>query len=74
MPQHKPRLGHRAIDCVNDQKAPVVHVENPFHFAAKIGTTGRVNDVDLHASKDDSRILCQDGEALFHLKLVAVHY
>src|SRR3972149_5228429 len=70
--QHKSGLRHRAIHSVDDQEASIGHVEHPFHLATKIGMAWGIYDVDLYPLISDSRILGQNGNALFPLQLITV--
>src|SRR5208282_1717210 len=41
--------------------------------AAKIGVSGRVDDVDFHAAVEDGRVLGEDGDAALAFEIVGVH-
>ena len=38
-------LGHTALKSVNEEENTVNHHKNTFHFTAKIGMTGSINDI-----------------------------
>ena len=70
--QDEPRLRHRAFGRIDQHQGAVGHPQHAFHFAAKIGVAGRVDDVDLHAVKQDGDVLGQDRDAPLAFQLVRV--
>lgn len=74
MTQNKPCLGHRTFEGIHDQKCAISHIEHALNFAAEIGVTRRVDDVDLHIFIGDRDILGQDGDATFALLVVRVEH
>jgi len=71
--QHEPGLGHRAFKSVDDQNDAVDHVHDPFDFAAEIGMTGRIQNIDPVSHIIDGGILGKDGDAAFTFEVIAVH-
>ena len=71
--QHEAGLRHRALGGVDEQQAPVGHVQHPLDLAAEVGVAGRVDDVDGHVGVADRRVLGEDGDALLALEVVRVH-
>ena len=49
------RLGHHALDGVDEQQHRVHHAENALHLAAEVRVAGRVDEVDAHALELDGR-------------------
>ena len=72
--QHKARLGHRALESVDQQDAAVGHVEHALHLAAEVGVARRVDDVDFYVAVADGNILRKDGNAALALQVVVVEY
>ena len=72
--QHEAGLGHRALRRVDEQQHAVHHLEHPLHFAAEIGVSRGVHDVDLHALVFRGGVLRQDRDAALPLDVVRVHH
>lgn len=51
------RLGHAALERINEQKHAVDHHEYALDLAAEIGMAGSVNDIDFHTVIVDGGIL-----------------
>ena len=74
MAQHEARLGHGALECVDDEQRAVGHVQHAFNLAAEIGMARRVDDVDLHVFIGNGNVLGKDGDAAFTFLVVAVEH
>ena len=72
--RHEAGLGHRAFECVHDQKHAVHRTENAFHLAAEVGVPRGIDDVHAVALVHDARVLAEDGDAAFAFQVVAVHH
>jgi hypothetical protein len=66
-------LRHRAFRAVDQQNHTVDHAEDAFHFAAEIGVSGGVDDVDPGAFPFDRGALGQNGDAAFFFEVVRIH-
>ena len=44
--QHKARLCLRPLKSVHNKEDSIHHLHDAFHFTAKIGVTGSINDID----------------------------
>ncbi len=64
----------RAVVRVDDEKNAVDHFHDALDFAAEIGVTGRVDDVDAVAVPVEGGVLGADGDALFALEIHRVHH
>ena len=58
---NKTGLWQRAFARIHEQEHSIDQIEAPFHFAAEIDVTGRVNDVNLDIAIPDGRVFCHDG-------------
>ena len=58
-------LRHRPVHRVNQQQHAVHHGEDALDFAAKVGVSGGVNDVDLVVFPTDCGVFRHDGDAAF---------
>ena len=67
--QDEPGLRQRALRSVDEQQHPVDHRQPALHLAAEVRVTGRVDDVDLHVTQPDGRVLGQDRDALLALEI-----
>ena len=72
--QHKAGLGHRALIGIHDQQTAVDHAQHSLHFAAEVGVTGSVNDVDPSVVVGDRRVLRKDRDAPLTLQVVGVQH
>ncbi len=72
--QHEARLRHGAIEGVDHEQHAVHHAEDALHFAAEIGVTRGVDDIDLHAVPAHRRVLGEDRDATLALERVRVHH
>ena len=70
--EHKARLGHRALEGVDEQQAAVGHVEHTLHLAAEVGVSRSVDDVDLRAFVVDRYVLGEYRYATLALEVVVV--
>jgi hypothetical protein len=67
-------LRHRSFDRIDQQQDPIDHRQHTLDFAAEVGVSRRVDDVDMDTRVVDRQILGQDGDASFFLQLVRVHH
>jgi len=67
------RLRHRAFRTVDQQDHAVDHREDAFHFGAKVGVAGRVDDVDAVAVPLDRGRLGENGDPAFLFEIVRIH-
>ena len=67
-------MRHRAFLCVHQQHHAVHHAQHAFHFAAEVGVSRGVHDVDVVAVVFDGGVFGQNGDAAFFFKVVAVHH
>ena len=63
-------LGHGAVYGVHEQKNAVYHRHDALDFAAEIGVSGGVHDVDFVIEVGDGGIFADDGDAAFALDVV----
>jgi hypothetical protein len=66
------QLGCALAPGVAGAGVEIGHVEHPLHFAAEVGVTWGVDDVDLYARIGDCRVLGEDGDAALALQIVGV--
>ena len=71
--QHKTRLRQRPFRGIYQQDCAGGHGERTFHFAAKVGVAGGVDDIDLHSVPVDGAVLGRNGDAAFAFKIHLVH-
>ncbi len=69
----KPCLRHRSLHGVHQQQHRVHHGQYPFDFAAEVGVSGGVHDIDAVILPADGGILGQDGDAALLFQVVGVH-
>ena len=70
--QHEPGLGQRTLGGIHQQQDTVHHRQRSFHFPAKIGVTGGVDDGDLRLPVLNGGVLCQDRDPLLPLEVTRV--
>ncbi len=70
---HKAGLWHGAVYRIHQQQHGIHHGEYALDFAAKIGVSGRVHDVDAVVVPANGRVLGQNGDAALPLLVVGVH-
>ena len=74
--EHKAGLRFWSFHGIHQQQHAIHHIHNAFHFAAKIGVSGCVYNVDFHQFTGfwvwDAyrRIFCQDGYPAFALQVI----
>jgi hypothetical protein len=73
MARHETRLRHRTFDRVHQQQHPVHHRQHALDFAAEIGVSGRVDDVDARAAVLDGAVLGEDRDATLALDVIRIH-
>ena len=66
-------LRHRAFGGVDQEQAPVGHVEDPLDLAPEIGVARGVDDVDHGVVVADGRVLGQDRDPLLAFEWVRIH-
>ena len=71
--KHVSGLRHAAFYCVYKQQNAVYHRQDTFHFAAEIGVSRGVDNVDFRAVVVNCRVLCKYGNSAFSFDIVAVH-
>jgi hypothetical protein len=74
MAKHKLGLGHGPFYRINQQQAAVRHVDDTFYLPTEIGMPRSINEIDINAPVHYGRILSHDGNPLFPLKGITVHY
>ena len=72
--QHEARLGHRALEGIDQQQHAVAHVQHALDLAAEVGVARGVDDVDLIVLVDDRNVLREDRDAAFAFQVVVVQY
>ena len=72
--QHEPGLGLRAVVGVDQQQYAVDHLERALDFAAEVGVSGGVDEIDGLAAPVDGGVLGLDGDALLALEIHGVHH
>ena len=72
--QHEARLGHRALEGIDEQQTAVGHIQHALHLAAEVGVSRRINDIDLHPFPGDTHILRKDRDAALTLQVVGVEH
>ena len=72
--QDEARLGHGALEGVDEQQRAVGHAQHALDLAAEVGVARRVDDVDLHALVLDGDVLGEDGDAALALLVVGVEH
>ena len=73
-PQHETRLRHWAIKGIYNQKHPFDHAQNTLHFTAKIGVTGRIDDIDFGVAPMNGCVLREDGNSALFFERVGIHH
>ena len=66
-------LGKRAFRRVNQNNGAVHHVQNTFDFAAEIGVSRRVNNIETGTLPFDRRTFCQNCYPSFAFQIIGVH-
>ena len=74
LPQHEPRLRHRAVEGVHHEQHAVNHAQNPLNFAAEIGVAGRINNIDFRPVPTHARVLREDGDPALAFERIRVHH
>ena len=74
LPGDEARLGHRAVDGVDQQQHAVYHRQHALDLPAEIGVAWRIDDVDMGALVADGTVLREDGDAALALEVVRVHH
>ncbi len=71
--EHVTSLRQRPFAGVDEQHDAVHHLEGALDFAAKIGVSGRVHDIDFYALVKYGRVLGEDGDTALAFQIVRVH-
>ena len=71
--QNKTRLRHGTFKSINDKQNAINHLHDTFYFTAKIGVTGRIQNVDLFPLILDSSIFGKDRDTAFLFNIVRIH-
>ena len=74
MTQDEARLGHGALEGVDQQERTVRHAQHALDLAAKVGMAGGVDDVDLYAVVVDGDVLGKNRDAALALLVVGVEH
>jgi len=72
--QDEARLGQGAFTRVHQQHGAVHHVEAAFDFAAEIGMSRRIDDIDFDAPVFHGRVFCRDRDAALLFQGHRVHH
>ena len=70
--EHETRLGHRALEGVNEQQGSVSHMQNALDLATEVSVARSVDHVDLDALVLNGDVLGKDGDAALALLVVRV--
>ena len=68
------RLRKRAFGGIDQEKRSVRHEQRALDFAAEVGVTRRVDDVDLRAIVTNARVLRENGDSALTLERIGVHH
>ena len=71
---HKTGLRHRAFLRIHQQHHAIDHAQHALHFAAEIGVSGGVDDIDVVAFVFDGGVFGQNGDAALFFDVAAVHH
>src|SRR4051812_9448383 len=71
--RNKPGLRHRAFHGIDQQQHAVHHRQHALDFAAEIGMSRRIYDIDVRALILHRAVLGQDGNATLPFEIVRVH-
>jgi hypothetical protein len=71
--KHELGLRLRAVEGIDDEHDAVDHLENALHFAAEIGVTGGVDDVDVIILVLERGVFGLDRDAFFALEIHRIH-
>ncbi len=72
--KNETRLGHRPFESIDQQKAAIGHIEHALHFAAEIGVSRSVYNVDFCPFVIDGDVFGEYCYAALALKVIAVEY
>ena len=70
--EHETRLGHGALEGVNEQQGAVGHMQNALDLATEVSVARSVDHVDLDALVLNGDVLGKDGDAALALLVVRV--
>ena len=70
--QYEPRLGHGALEGVNQKQHAVAHVEHALYLAAEIGVARGVYNIDFVVLVLHRHILREDRDTAFAFQIVVV--
>ena len=70
--EHETRLGHRALEGVDQQQTAVGHIEHALHLAAEVGVARSVYDIDFGVFVVDGNVLRENRYAALALEVVVV--
>ena len=71
--EHEFGLRHRAFGGIDQKDGTIHHIQNTFHFAAKIGVAGRIHNIDTRILPVQRCDLGKNGNAALALQIVGVH-
>jgi hypothetical protein len=66
-------LRHRAFDRVHQQQNAVDHRQHALDFAAEVGVSGRIDNVDMRAFVLHRAILGQNRDAALPFEVIGIH-
>jgi hypothetical protein len=66
-------LRHRTFDRVDQQQHAIDHRQHALDFAAEVGVSRGVDDVDVGAFEVDGAVLREDGDPALLFQVVGVH-
>jgi hypothetical protein len=72
--ENEPRLGHRALGGVDQQKDAIHHGQTSLDLSSEVGVTGGIDDVQLDVAVPHGRVLGQDRDPLFAFEIHRVHH
>ena len=72
--QNKARLRLRPIVRIDNKQHAVNHFHDPLDFAAEIGVTGRIDDVNSVAVPLKGRVLRANRNSFLTLEIHRIHY
>jgi len=64
---------HRPFDSIDEQQDAIDEAHDTLDFAAKVGMTGCIDDVDFDIAVGDRRVLGDNGDAALSLQVHFIH-
>ncbi len=72
--QHKFRLRHRPLKRIHHQHNAIYHFQHAFHFAAKIGMSRCIYNIDFHIAILHGCIFGKYSYAALPFDIAAIHH